>query len=242
MNKTWISLALALALVFVLFVPALAQTETPAPDTTLEPKYKTYKMNDYHLDIKAIQIKLFELDYLHSSPDGWFGEKTRSAVRRFQLINGLEETGIADDLTQRSLFSVDAKMQEPTLMSLAELKDMMGKNNKLGVSYNLDDMNVKDGTASAELNNYVTIKCDLLGDDITQIILSGKENVKIPFTLLLTALDPNIDTSNIFNALDALAEEGDRVVNGKQIRYEVDAEQVHFMIVTPEIKGSASDE
>lgn len=50
--------------------------------------------------VAGIQRKLKELGYFTGECDGMFGEATLAAVRRFQMANGLTETGMADRSTQ----------------------------------------------------------------------------------------------------------------------------------------------
>jgi len=53
-----------------------------------------------------VQNRLATLKYLRTSAaDGVFGDKTELALKYFQYLNGLEETGIADRATQRVLYS-----------------------------------------------------------------------------------------------------------------------------------------
>lgn len=59
-------------------------------------------------EVKALQERLNELNYVTGSADGIFGNKTGDAVVLFQKINGLEATGVADELTQRSLYAETA--------------------------------------------------------------------------------------------------------------------------------------
>jgi peptidoglycan hydrolase-like protein with peptidoglycan-binding domain len=49
--------------------------------------------------IFQIQKKLKALGYDPGSPDGVFGRKTKSAIKRFQRDNGLPVTGQIDDYT-----------------------------------------------------------------------------------------------------------------------------------------------
>ena len=56
-------------------------------------------------DVVRLQRALRELGYFDGNDDGAFGEGTVAAVRRFQLANGLEETGIADSATSMRLYS-----------------------------------------------------------------------------------------------------------------------------------------
>ena len=54
--------------------------------------------------VKALQQALKELGFYTSSTDGKFGAGTRSAVLAFQKMNGLSETGSADDAVQQLLY------------------------------------------------------------------------------------------------------------------------------------------
>lgn len=74
-----------------------------------EAHYKTLKNGSSGYNVKVLQKRLIELRYLRSgSADGKFGNKTKSAVERFQSANGLKVTGVADDATQNALYSEDA--------------------------------------------------------------------------------------------------------------------------------------
>ncbi len=196
-------------------------------------EYTEYKLNDYHENIKKIQQRLVGLKYLDGRPDGWFGQKTKSALKRFQLVNGLPDTGVADAASQEALFSDDAKKSVQVLMSLSELKRIMSENTRLGVKYDLSEMVVDKSSATVEMNNYVVMHCELLGDDVTEIMLVGKDNVKIPFTMLLAALDDSVGAGNIFSALDELIGQQERAVDGMRIRYEVDDKKLQRLMVTP---------
>lgn len=59
-------------------------------------------------DVKALQQRLIELNYLSGSADGDYGNKTKTAVELFQKEAGLDATGIADPATQEALFADDA--------------------------------------------------------------------------------------------------------------------------------------
>ena len=47
-------------------------------------------------DVLSVQRKLKEYGYFESDPDGVFADTTRQAVERFQMVNGLPVTGVAD--------------------------------------------------------------------------------------------------------------------------------------------------
>lgn len=47
-------------------------------------------------DVLSVQRKLKEYGYFLGEPDGAFGDSTQQAVERFQMVNGLSVTGVAD--------------------------------------------------------------------------------------------------------------------------------------------------
>ena len=59
-------------------------------------------------DVKKLQQRLKDLNYLSGSVDGDYGNGTASAVSAFQKEAGLSETGIADEATQKALYADDA--------------------------------------------------------------------------------------------------------------------------------------
>lgn len=60
------------------------------------------KQND---DIYEIQLRLKELGYFPSEPDGYFGDETQTAIGNFQIANGIAHTGLADPETMERLKS-----------------------------------------------------------------------------------------------------------------------------------------
>lgn len=59
-------------------------------------------------DVKKLQQRLKDLNYLSGGVDGDYGNGTASAVSAFQKEAGLSETGIADEATQKALYADDA--------------------------------------------------------------------------------------------------------------------------------------
>ena len=60
--------------------------------------------------------------YLEGGIDGIFGSGTESAIKYFQKRNKLEETGVADEATQRALFSESAvKSDRPKCMYMLKI-------------------------------------------------------------------------------------------------------------------------
>ena len=62
-------------------------------------------------DVLRLQRRLYQLGYLivESRIDGAYGDKTVDAVTTFQRRNDLPQTGVADETTQRLLFSENCK-------------------------------------------------------------------------------------------------------------------------------------
>ena len=74
-------------------------------------------------DVRRVQARLIELGYLDGAADGDFGQKSVSALKKFQQMHGLEETGERNDETLAVLFSEEAKMVFPTLNSVSTNAD-----------------------------------------------------------------------------------------------------------------------
>jgi len=73
-------------------------------------RYPTLVRGDKGLAlIKTLQQRLKDLGYYTIKVDGIFGSGTQRAVRLFQQVNGLKDTGIADNATQVLLYSSAAK-------------------------------------------------------------------------------------------------------------------------------------
>ena len=78
----------------------------PTPSPT--PMAKGARDGEDVTDIKDIQERLRELNYLAGNADGIFGAGTENALKAFQELNGLEITGIADEETVKALGAAQA--------------------------------------------------------------------------------------------------------------------------------------
>lgn len=90
-----------------------------ANDTASITAYKTLQLGDRDeadgaAYIVMMQNQLRQLGFLKGSADGVFGEATQTAVKQFQRLNGLEQTGIADAQMQELLFSDVAVLTTPS--------------------------------------------------------------------------------------------------------------------------------
>lgn len=93
--------------------PYVTPTPTPAPtqEPTLAPAVATATPRLYLLtkgstgtSVRNLQARLIELGYLTGAADGIYGKATETAVREFQLRNGLKVDGKAGLETQEKLF------------------------------------------------------------------------------------------------------------------------------------------
>ena len=77
-------------------------------DESVSAPAQSYAAGDSGEMIVTIQNQLIKLGYLSSDADGAFGPITETAVREFQSMNALEDTGVIDAATYEAIFSLDA--------------------------------------------------------------------------------------------------------------------------------------
>lgn len=70
-----------------------------------EPVYNVAFEDDKNSDVRKMQNRLVSLGYLPAGNDGYFGAHTKVALKYFQRLNGLEETGDLDRATIDVLFT-----------------------------------------------------------------------------------------------------------------------------------------
>ncbi len=112
-TATWIDRVTALPTVPLTLVPTLA----PSADPTLPPSdvvnfsdYTTLRLGDDNASVQALQKRLTDLGYLDSDmPGSTYNESIASAVVLFQRACNMEQTGIADNATQSSLYGDHAQ-------------------------------------------------------------------------------------------------------------------------------------
>ena len=104
-----------------LLTPEPVPTTDPLTDASITPALMDYVNGLYPFEIfrqtifkgdsgdeaLRVQTRLRNLRYVYKA-DGAFGDVSELALKYFQRKNGLEETGIADESTQRALFSESA--------------------------------------------------------------------------------------------------------------------------------------
>lgn len=225
----WIAL---IALIALLGGAAMAE---PVPQQTPAPQGTVYQLNDYSKQIKVLQLRLMVLGYLQGDADGWFGTKTKSAVKRFQVVNALEPSGAADEETFALLLSEDAKPSPKVLMTLRKLRERLSENTLTKAKFDLSDMAIEEDSASGQLNNHVKIECKLLANDVVEVALRGKSSVELPFNMLLVALG-----ADSMDALDAVKLQGECVIGIARVRYAQDENGVQTLIAVPDSPETAA--
>lgn len=91
--------------------PEPTSSQTPAPTATpmLTPTpVSPLSFGEKSEEVRELQMRLAELGYLKADATSYFGEKTQKAVTEFQRENKLSETGIADEQTQKAVYSEEA--------------------------------------------------------------------------------------------------------------------------------------
>lgn len=83
------------------------ETEETEEETQAEEEI-SYSNGDFSDGIYEIQAELSQLGYFNDDATGYFGDLTESAVADFQSQNGLEPTGMVDELTYAAIFSSTA--------------------------------------------------------------------------------------------------------------------------------------
>ncbi len=74
-------------------------------------------------EVKRLQRRLFDLEYLYTSADGGYGPATTEAIKDFQKRNKLSQTGEANKSTLQKLFSESAKKAlKPYLLKVSIAK------------------------------------------------------------------------------------------------------------------------
>ncbi len=90
-------------------VPTPTPEPTPTPIPTPEPTpFAEMSKGSKGDDVKEIQQRLKDLNYLNGSVDGDFGKGTAAAVSAFQKEANLPVTGVVNEATYKALFSSDA--------------------------------------------------------------------------------------------------------------------------------------
>ena len=94
--------------------PFPTATPTPLPTDTPAPTFVPLSRGASGAEVVQLQQRLNEIGYSAGTADGQFGKKTEAALLAFQSAAGLPATGVADDATQRLIYSTQAIIYHPT--------------------------------------------------------------------------------------------------------------------------------
>ena len=115
-----LSIAAVLVIAFAFAAMATGALSQPKPDNVVvsqdisggilqesdwEETYPVLQKQSRGAEVSLLQKRLNELNYSVGYADGMYGDRTYSMICRFQELNGLEVTGIADEATQVLLYS-----------------------------------------------------------------------------------------------------------------------------------------
>ena len=162
-------------------VPAAA---VPAEAPEEESLYHLLKVGDTDPVVAQIQERLAELNYIDGDePSETFGEPVAAALKRFQRIHHMTETGEADPLTQEMLFSDKAAYYR--LQQGDEGEDVESMQERLyELGYEVEKKNGYFGVATAKaLSSFQTRnKIDATGimdTDTADILYSNNARPKV---------------------------------------------------------------
>ena len=90
--------------------PASVEQESSSEETPKNEaqEYETLEKGSKGEEVRNLQQRLVDLNWLDGGVDGDYGNKTKAAIERFQESAGLDVTGIADSTTQVMLYSENA--------------------------------------------------------------------------------------------------------------------------------------
>ena len=83
----------------------IQETNLNPVDSDAMDGYWTMKQGDSGNEVKSLQRRLYELGFMTSSVDGYYGPMTEDAVKAYQAAQGLTKTGEADPTTQWMLYA-----------------------------------------------------------------------------------------------------------------------------------------
>lgn len=107
-----------------MYMMEMVEDEVLKTDGTLTESWMDYILNGFVCDIGEVhdgdksddvlrvQTRLVSLGYMAAGNDGVFGEHSKIALKYFQRLNGLDETGWVDEATEAKLFSGSALISD----------------------------------------------------------------------------------------------------------------------------------
>ena len=93
--------------------PTPRPTPRPTPPPVQEPEYQRLSYGDTGSMVRSLQKRLKSLGYYTGTVDGDYGTGTVAAVKKFQSIVGLSQSGVATVALQQELFSAGAPRYSP---------------------------------------------------------------------------------------------------------------------------------
>lgn len=113
-------------------------------------------------DVKALQLRLIELHYLaDGSADGDYGNKTKTAIEKFQAAAKLSVTGTADELTQAMLYSEEAPEAK---LSISSSTTSIGSSSTTVWSVDGQEFTLKGSQTKTIVTSWGTYKFDAYGN------------------------------------------------------------------------------
>ena len=147
-------------------------------------KYRLLKLGDTDPVVADIHERLAELQYMDGhEPSEYFGEPIEAALKRFQRIHHMKETGEADELTQEILFSDKAAMYK--LQQGDEGEDVESLQERLqDLGYEVEKTNGYFGVATVKALSSFQIKNKLdatgvMDTDTADILYSNNARPKV---------------------------------------------------------------
>ena len=148
---------------------ATATAKPAATKSPAEAAFVTLQRGDENDEVKKVQKRLIELNYLSGTADGSYGKKTETAVCDFQKAAGLPITGFVDYKTHEALFSSTAPAATPAPTPTPaptkpsgirrEVRDFVDGYEKFMNEY-VEFMTAADQTTAAWLFKYASMMSD----------------------------------------------------------------------------------
>ncbi|MBR5960568.1 MAG: peptidoglycan-binding protein [Clostridia bacterium] len=128
----------------------LYSSDAPRTSTPISSKRETLELGSEGSEVKQLQQKLKELNYLSGSADGKFGVATEAAVKAFQKNNNLTADGKAGTATLNKLYSGTAKASSGTQINLDNVGGNTSGRDTSGIS-STGYITLEDGSSGEQV-------------------------------------------------------------------------------------------
>lgn len=128
----------------------LYASDAPRSSTPISSKRETLELGSEGSEVKQLQQKLKELNYLSGSVDGKFGVATEAAVKAFQKNNNLTADGKAGTATLNKLYSGTAKKSSGTQINLDNVGGNTSGRDTSGIS-STGYITLEDGSSGEQV-------------------------------------------------------------------------------------------